>query len=224
MRSYASCFRLTRHGMIEMRKITSLEMLEQTYTTPVSERAIWKEVDYVDDLYRAFIEASPFLILSTHGARGVDCSPRGDPPGFVRVVGQNCIQIPDRRGNNRLDSMRNIIDNGQVGIIFLIPNVGETIRVSGSAEIMIDEELCNSFAVNGKPASSVLSVTVQKAYYQCQKALVRSRLWDPESRVERDSLPGAGLMAQHFSARHGQDFDGQAYDEGYSEYMRKNMY
>ncbi len=207
-----------------MQKITSLEMLQQRYASPVSERAIWKEIDHIDDLYRPFIEASPFLILSTHGERGVDCSPRGDAPGFVRVVSPNCIQIPDRKGNNRLDSMRNIIDNGQVGIIFLIPNVGETIRVSGNAEILIDAELCNSFAVNGKPASSVLSVSVQKAYYQCQKALVRSRLWDPESRIERSSLPSPGQMAQHFSTQHGQEFDGQAYDKGYSEYMQKNMY
>lgn len=207
-----------------MQKITSLAMLEQRYPTPVSERAIWKEIDHIDDLYRQFIEASPFLILSTHGEAGVDCSPRGDPPGFVRVVSPHCIQIPDRKGNNRLDSMRNIIDNGQVGIIFLIPNVGETIRVSGIAEILIDEELCKSFAINNKPASSVLSVTVQKAYYQCQKALVRSRLWDADAHVERGSLPTAGQMAQHFSAAQGQEFDGQAYDEGYSEYMRKNMY
>lgn len=207
-----------------MQKITSLEMLQEKYATPVSERAIWKEIDHINDLYRQFIEASPFLILSTYGDGGVDCSPRGDPPGFVRVASADCIQIPDRKGNNRLDSMRNILDNGQVGIIFLIPNVGETIRVSGSAEILIDAELCNSFAVNGKPASSVLSVTVQKAYYQCQKALARSRLWEPQSHVQRDKLPSAGQMAQHFSARNGQDFDAQAYDDDYSEYMRKNMY
>jgi PPOX class probable FMN-dependent enzyme len=207
-----------------MQKITSLEMLQQRYAAPVSERAIWKEIDHIDDLYRQFIEASPFLILSTHGERGVDCSPRGDSPGFVRVAGPNCIQIPDRKGNNRLDSMRNILANGEVGIIFLIPNVGETIRVSGSAEILIDDALCQSFAVNGKAASSVLSITVQKAYYQCQKALARSRLWDPGARVGRGSLPTAGQMAQHFSANHGQAFDGQAYDEEYGEYMRDTMY
>jgi len=207
-----------------MQKITSLEMLEEIYATPVSKRALWKEIDHIDDLYRQFIEASPFLILSTHGERGVDCSPRGDPPGFVRVVAPDCIQIPDRKGNNRLDSMRNILDNGQVGIIFLIPNAGETLRVSGRAEILIDAELCRSFAINGKPASSVLSITVQKAYYQCQKALVRSRLWDPESHVDRARLPSAGQMAQHFSARQGQGFDGKAYDEGLSEYIKENMY
>ncbi len=207
-----------------MENITSLEILQERYATPVSERAIQKEIDHINDLSRQLSEASPFLILSTYGDDGVDCSPRGDPPGFVRVASPDCIQIPDRKGNNRLDSMRNILDNGQVGIIFLIPNVGETIRVSGSAEILINAELCSSFAVNGKAASSVLSVTVQKAYYQCQKALVRSRLWEPQSHVQRDKLPSAGQMAQHFSARHSQDFDGQAYDDGYSEYMRKNMY
>jgi len=207
-----------------MQKITSPEMLEEIYRTPVSARALWKEIDHINDLYRQFIEAAPFLILSTHGERGVDCSPRGDPPGFVRVVSPNCIQIPDRKGNNRLDSMRNILRNGQVGILFLIPNVGETIRVSGRAEILIDEELCHSFAINGKPASSVLSVTVQKAYYQCQKALARSRLWDPEFHIKREALPSAGQMAQHFSAEHGQNFDAQAYDEGYSEHLKKTIY
>jgi len=207
-----------------MRKISSLEMLQEIYPAPVSERARWKEIDHINDLYRQFIEAAPFLILSTHGEQGVDCSPRGDPPGFVRVVSPTCIQIPDRRGNNRLDSMRNIIDNGQVGIIFLVPNVGETIRVRGSAEIVIDDALCNSFAVNGKPASSVLSVTVHKAYYQCQKALVRSRLWDSESRVQSRALPSAGQLAQHFSAEHGQELDAQAYDADYGAHINEKIY
>jgi len=108
-----------------MQKIDSIEKLEAVYSTPVGERSIWKEIDHVNELYRQFIEASPFLILATCGDNGVDCSPRGDPPGFVRVVAPDCIQIPDRRGNNRLDSMRNIIQHPQVGIIFLIPNVGK---------------------------------------------------------------------------------------------------
>jgi len=123
------------------------------------------------------IEKSPFLILATQGANGIDCSPRGDPAGFVRVVNPHCIQMPDRRGNNRLDSMRNIVDNPSVGLIFLIPNVGETIRLSGTASIIIDEALCESFSVKGKPASSVISISVNKVYFQCQKALVRSKLY-----------------------------------------------
>jgi PPOX class probable FMN-dependent enzyme len=207
-----------------MKKIDSIEMLESIYQLPPGERSIWKEIDHVNDLYKQFIEASPFLILATFGEQGVDCSPRGDPPGFVRVATPRCIQIPDRKGNNRLDSMRNIVVNPNLGIIFLIPNVGETIRVSGKAEILVDEELCESFSVNGKPASSVLSITVEKAYYQCQKALVHSKLWDPQSYIERAELPSAGQMAQYFSAEHGTEFDGQAYDVGYTDHMSKTIY
>ncbi len=207
-----------------MQKIDSIEMLEAIYSSPVGERSLWKEIDHINELYRQFIEASPFLILATYGDKGVDCSPRGDPPGFVRVVSPERILIPDRRGNNRLDSMRNIIQHSEVGIIFLIPNVGETIRISGQAEILIDEALCNSFSIKGKPASSVLSIKVHKVYYQCQKALARSRLWDAESYIERNELPSAGQMAKYFSAQHGAEFDGEAYDENYSEHMRQTIY
>jgi hypothetical protein len=207
-----------------MKKASSVDMLEQVYDAPVGERSRWKEIDHVNALYRKFIEASPFLILASYGENGVDCSPRGDPPGFVRVVSPHCIQIPDRRGNNRLDSMRNILDNPDVGVIFLIPNVGETLRVSGKAEILTDAALCASFAVNGKPASSVLSISVEKVYYQCQKALLRSQLWNQPSTDRPAGLPTAGQMAQHFSAGHGVDFDGESYDADYAEQMKNNIY
>ena len=207
-----------------MQKITSIEMLEEIYDKPVSERAVWKEIDHINELYKQFVEASPFLILATHGEHGVDCSPRGDPGGVARVVAPDRIQIPDRKGNNRLDSMRNIISNAEVGIIFLVPGVGETIRVSGEAEILIDPELCRSFTINGKPASSVLSVSVRKAYYQCQKSIARAGLWDPARYIERGKLPSAGQMAKHFSTQHGQEFDAEAYDDGYNEYLKETMY
>lgn len=207
-----------------MQKIDSIEMLETIYSGPVGERSLWKEIDHINELYQQFIEASPFLILATYGDKGVDCSPRGDPPGFVRVVAPDCIQIPDRRGNNRLDTMRNIIQHPQVGIIFLIPNVGETIRISGQAEILVDAELCNSFMIKGKPASSVLSIKVHKVYYQCQKAIARSRLWQAESYIERSELPSAGQMAQFFSAQQGTEFDADAYDENYAEHLQQTIY
>ena len=207
-----------------MNKISSIEQLETLYNRPVSQRSLWKEIDFLSDHYRQFIEASPFLILATYGDKGVDCSPRGDPPGFVRIVSQNCIQIPDRRGNNRLDSLRNIINNPKVGIIFLVPNSGETIRVRGQAEILIEPELCESFSIKGKPASSVLSVNVEKAYYQCQKAIARSRLWDSSSYIDRAKLPTAGQMGEFFSAAQGVDFDGDAYDVDYSDHMKKTIY
>jgi hypothetical protein len=207
-----------------MPKLDSLESLQQNYGGAVGERSLWKEIDHVNELYRKFIEASPFLILASCGDNGVDCSPRGDPPGFVRVVSPQCIQIPDRRGNNRLDSLRNILQNPDVGVIFLIPNVGETLRVSGKAEILTDAALCASFAVNGKPASSVLSISVEKVYYQCQKALARSQLWQQQSSERPAGLPTAGQLANHFSAGHGVEFDGDSYDAEYAEHMQKTIY
>ena len=207
-----------------MPAVSSIETLEEIYRDPVSERSQWKEIDHINDLYRKFIEASPFLVLATSGKHGIDCSPRGDPPGFVRVVSPKCIQIPDRRGNNRLDSMRNVLDNPAVGLIFLVPNAGETLRVSGTAEILTDADLCASFAVNDKPASSVLSIRVDKAYYQCQKALKRSSLWRQQSQERPADLPTAGQLAMHFSAEHGVELDGERYDEGYDEHMKNTMY
>jgi PPOX class probable FMN-dependent enzyme len=204
-------------------KITSLEQLEQVYGQPV-ERALWKEIDHINDHYRQFIEASPFLILATYGEKGVDCSPRGDPAGFVRVEDAKHLLIPDRRGNNRLDSFRNIIANPNVGLIFMVPNAGETIRVSGTAEIIIDQTLCQSFSIHSKPASAVLKVTVDKAYFQCQKALTRSKLWDASSYINRNELPTAGQMAQCFADTRGIEFDGASYDKNYPEHMKKTIY
>ena len=207
-----------------MQKIESLEKLDQIYSNPAPERSLWKEIDHINELYRQFIEASPFLILATSGEQGIDCSPRGDPPGFVRVVSPGCIQIPDRKGNNRLDSLRNILENPAVGVIFLVPGAGETLRLGGQAEILVDEELCRSFAINGKPASSVLSIRVEKVYYQCQKALVRSKLWDPHSRVEPGQLPSAGELARHFSAEQGVELDAERYDADYAEQLSERIY
>ncbi|WP_444996209.1 pyridoxamine 5'-phosphate oxidase family protein [Aliikangiella sp. IMCC44359] len=206
-----------------MSKISTLEELDALYGPPV-ERALWKEIDYINEYYQQFIEACPFLILATYGEKGIDCSSRGDPAGFVRVVNKKNLLIPDRRGNNRLDSLRNIIVNPNVGLIFIIPNVGETIRVSGTAEIITDNKLCDSFSMNNKPASSVLSISVEKAYFQCQKAIARSQLWDSSVYIDRTELPTAGQMAQHFSKEHNNEFDGEAYDKNYPEHMKNTIY
>ncbi len=206
-----------------MKKISSLEQLEQHYGKP-SERALWKEINFLSPHYIAFIEASPFALLSTQGEKGIDCSPRGDPAGFTRVVDNKHLLIPDRRGNNRLDSMRNIVVNNQVGLLFLIPGIGETIRVSGTAEILIEPELCESFSINGKAATSVLRVTVEKAYFQCQKALVRSQLWVNTTKVDRGELPSAGEMVKYFAELKSEEFDDVAYDRDYPEHMSKTIY
>lgn len=206
-----------------MNTIDAIEDLETLYGKPM-ERAVWKEIDHINHHYQQFIEAAPFLIMATHGENGVDCSPRGDPAGFVRVVNNKQLLIPDRKGNNRLDSLRNLINNHEIGILFMIPNVGETIRVSGTAEIVVDQALCESFAINGKAPLSVISVTINKAYFQCQKALARSKLWEIESHVERSTLPTAGQMAQYFSALKNIEFDGASYDKNYPEHMKKTIY
>lgn len=201
-------------------RITSLEQLEALYGAP-SQRALVKELDHISPHYRTFIEHAPFVVLATCGPEGLDCSPRGDPAGFVRVVDAHTVMIPDRRGNNRTDSLRNIVRDPRVSLLFLIPGVGETLRINGSAVIVTDQALCQSFAINGKLPRSVLVVSVQRVYFQCQKALARSRLWDPDARVERSRLPTAGQILQALS---GSDFDAANYDRGYSQYMRETIY
>jgi len=201
-------------------RITSVDELEALYEAPVP-RSLTKELDHISEHYRAFIEKSPFVVIATSGPEGLDCSPRGDAPGFVRVADERHLLIPDRRGNNRLDSLHNIVRDPRIALLFLIPGVGETLRVNGHADIVTDPELCASFTVEGKTPRSVLLVSVEKVYYQCQKALVRGRLWSQEAQVPRSDLPSAGQMLEALS---GGDFDGAAYDQGYPEHMKKTIY
>lgn len=188
--------------------ITTIEQLEALYSTPTGLPVI-KEIDYINEPYRLFIEASPFCILSTFGANGVDCTPRGDAEGLVRVVDEKTILLPDRKGNNRMDSMRNIIENAQVGLIFLVPGVGETVRVAGKAEIIVNAELNASFLMKGKPALSVLSIKVEKVYFHCARAFARAGLWRPETYPDRKSLPNARQMGKAFDEK----FNIKEYDE-----------
>lgn len=206
--------------MSSLRRIDTIEELEARYGEP-SSRALLKELDHISEHYRAFIERSPFVVVGTSGPEGLDCSPRGDPAGFVRVVDPRTVQIPDRRGNNRVDSLRNLVRDPRVSLLFLIPGVGETLRINGRAEIIIDEALCASFAVNGKAACSVVQVHAERVYFQCQKALARSRLWDPDARVERSELPSAGQILQALISEH---FDGDEYDREYPQHMTRTMY
>ncbi len=202
------------------RRITTLEQLQEIYGEPVA-RSLVKEIDYISDHYRAFIEKAPFVVLASVGPEGLDCSPRGDPAGFVRVLDEKTVMIPDRRGNNRIDSLRNLVRDPRISLLFLIPGVGETLRINGRAEIRVDPELCASFEMDGKLPRSVLAVTVERIYFQCQKALARSRLWDPEARIPRSDLPSTGTILQALSDA---GFDGKAYDAGYPEHMKKTIY
>lgn len=200
--------------------VTTVEQLEALYGLPKG-GAVTKEIDYISDHYKAFIEKAPFVVVATAGPEGLDTSPRGDPAGFVRVDGNHSVLIPDRRGNNRLDTLKNIVRDPRTSLLFLIPGVGETLRINGRAMITTDPALCESFAINGKAPKSVIRVTAERVYFQCQKALVRSRLWDPEAHVDRASLPTAGDIIEALST---DGFDGKAYDEGYPAYMKEVIY
>lgn len=205
---------------IEQHQITTLEQLKAIYGEPVGNSLV-KELGYVSDHYRAFIEASPFVVLATSGPEGLDCTPRGDPPGFVRVVDRNTLMIPDRRGNNRIDSLRNLVTDRRISLLFLIPGVGETLRVNGRAVISTDPDLCRSFAMGDKLPRSVIVVTAERVYFQCPKALVRSRLWDPSRHVARSSLPSTG---QILAAIRPGEIDAAALDRAYPERLKQTIY
>jgi len=174
--------------------ITTTEELERVYSDAPYGPALFKETDRITPQYRKLIEAAPFVVVATCGPEGLDCSPRGDPPGFVRVVDEHTIIIPDRRGNNRIDTLRNLVRDPRIALLFLIPGVGETMRINGRAEISTDPKLTESFVINGKLPRSVLVVTVERAYFQCTKAIIRSKLWDPASIVDRKTLPTPGAI------------------------------
>lgn len=203
-----------------MTRISTIAELEALYGQP-GEAALVKVTDRVIPEYAAFIAASPFVALATCGQEGLDCSPRGDLPGFVRIVDDRTLMLPDRRGNNRTDSLRNIIEDGRVGLLFLVPGSGTTLRVNGTAQISIDPDLCASFAVDGKAPRSVIVISVAQVYFQCARAIHRSRLWDPESRVDPASLPSPG---QILAATSRQRIDGEAYDAEWPERARKTMW
>ena len=163
--------------------------------------AIAKEIDYISDHYKAFIDKAPFVVVATVGPEGLDCTPRGDPPGFVRVRDKKTVLIPDRRGNNRVDSLRNLVRDPRISLLFMIPGIGNTLRINGRAEIVTEPELCASFAMQGKAPKSVLVVTAERVYFQCPKALVRSRLWAKEAQIARSELPSTGEILEALTAR-----------------------
>jgi PPOX class probable FMN-dependent enzyme len=183
--------------------------------------AIAKEIDTIHPHYRTMIEASPFVVLATSGPGGLDCSPRGDPAGFVHVLDDKTLAIPDRRGNNRADSLRNIIHDPRVALLFLIPGVGETLRVNGTAVISIDPALLERFPYRGTLPRSAIVVTADRVYFQCPKALVRSELWNPEKQISRKSLPSTGTILADITAG---KVGGEQYDRDYPDRLRTTLY
>jgi PPOX class probable FMN-dependent enzyme len=201
-------------------EITQLSQLESRFDA-VNDVSILKEIDHVDANYAAWIAASPFCILATAGPTGLDCSPRGDAPGFVHVLDPKTLLIPDRRGNNRADSLRNLIADPRMALLFLIPGQGETLRVNGRCRLNADPELCAGFAVEGRAPKLVLVVRVEAVFFQCSRAVVRSGLWDPAARPEPGSLPTPGKILADISH---QRIEGAAYDRDLPERVKKTLY
>lgn len=182
----------------------------------VGAASLQKEVPTVHPCYRALIEASPFFVLATSGPDGLDASPRGDAPGFVVVEDERTLLIPDRRGNNRIDSLRNLVADPRVALLFLIPGRAETLRVNGRASIVLDPDLLERFEVDGKRPNCVLAVEVETVFFQCGRAILRSHLWDAAPVA---GLPSPGQMLAALA-----DIDGDAYDRDLPERQRSSLY
>lgn len=201
-------------------RIATVAELEALYGEP-SEASTVKEVGCVTPHYRAYIEASPFAVLATAGPEGLDCSPRGDKPGFVRIHDERTLMLPDRRGNNRIDSLRNIVHDPRVALLFLIPGHGNTLRVNGRAHLSADPSLLASFVVEDKAPRSVMVMTVETIYFQCARALVRSELWNPARHVDPKTLPTTGQILAALS----QDrVGGETYDRDWADRAAKTMW
>lgn len=194
--------------------------LERLYGEP-SEPSIVKVADHVTPEYRAWIEASPFAVLATGGPGGIDASPRGDPPGFVTVEDEHTLLLPDRRGNNRIDTLRNVIADPRLALLFLLPGLGETLRVNGTGAVSIDPALLERFAMGDKLPRTVLVVQVAEVYFQCSRALIRAGLWDPARHVDRAALPTPG---QILSAQSRARIDAEKYDREVPERLRTTLY
>ncbi|MEM7461208.1 MAG: pyridoxamine 5'-phosphate oxidase family protein [Pseudomonadota bacterium] len=203
-----------------MEFISTVEKLREIYGSP-SKTSIVKETRHITPHYRAYIEASPVCGFATVGPEGLDCSPRGDMPGFVRVHDENTLMMPDRRGNNRVDSLVNIVRDPRVAMMFLIPGHGNCLRVNGEARIAVDDDLRDSFGVNGKAPRSVIVIRTNAVYFQCARAILRSRIWDSASHVEPSSLPSPGEILAEVSNN---DVGGQVYDDEWMGRAQKTLW
>ena len=203
-----------------MSVITSVEQLEALYEQP-GEASLVKEADRLTPLYRRLIEASPFMALATVGPDGLDCSPRGELGGVVHIEDERTLMLPDRRGNNRIDSLRNVVRDPRVGLLFLIPGSGSTLRLNGRARLSAEAALLARFAVDGRPPRTVMVIAVEQVFFQCARAIVRAELWNPEHHVDPKALPTPGqILAEMSEARVG----GEAYDREWPARARRSLW
>jgi uncharacterized protein len=200
--------------------ITDEKALDALFA-PVNENSLAKELDHIDANYRQLIEASPFAAFATFSAQGADCSPRGDPKSVVTVLDEKTLVLPERRGNNRIDSLRNIIANPHCALLFLIPGIGETLRVNGRARISADPDLLATLAIDGNVPRLAVVITVDAVYFQCSRAIVRSGLWNQDNHVDRATLPTPGKLLSDIT---GARIDGQAYDRDLPGRIAASLY
>ena len=200
--------------------VADLAMLEGLYGAP-AEASIVKVADRVTPLYRKLIEASPFVALATVGPDGLDCSPRGDPDQALYIADPKTLHMPDKRGNNRMDSLRNIVADPRVALMFVIPGSNTTLRMNGTAKISVDPALLETYAVDGKAPRSVIVFTVNELYFQCARAVMRAGLWDTAKHVDTAELPTPGELMKEMTSG---VFDGETYDRQWPGRAAKTMW
>jgi PPOX class probable FMN-dependent enzyme len=201
--------------------VTTIAELEALYTPAPAPASMVKVARRVTPDYRRLIEASPFAALATVGPEGIDCSPRGDQPGFVRIHDETTLMMPDRRGNNRIDSLRNIVRDPRCAFLFLLPGSGTTLRANGRAQLSIYPALLDSFAVDDKPPRSVIVMEVDELYFQCARAIIRSELWNPERHIPATALPTPGQMLASMTEN---QVGGDTYDQSWPERAKQTMW
>jgi len=199
--------------------IQTVAELEAIYGEP-SEASVIKVSNRLTEGYRKLIEASPVMALATCGPEGLDCSPRGDPGQVMTIKDERTLVLPDRRGNNRIDSLRNIVRDSRVGLLFLIPGSGSTLRVNGRAEISVDANLLASLAIEAKLPRSAIVITIGEIYFQCARALMRAKIWDRDAWPDVATLPTPGSLMRELK----QDFDSQSYDRDWPERAKTSMW
>ncbi len=203
-----------------MQMIETIEALEALYGVP-GDASLVKVATSLTDAYQRIIEHAPFCALATVGPEGLDCSPRGDLKGFVRTHDAKTLLLPDRRGNNRIDSLRNVVRDPRVALMFLVPGSGNALRINGRAQITADAQLLESFAVKGKNPRSVMVITIDEIYFQCARALIRSALWKIDSHVDPKTLPTPGKILASMSKG---EVGGKSYDDAWQERAEKTMW
>ena len=204
-----------------MQYIENTAELEAIYDAAPTQASTAKVADHITPAYRKLIEHSPFVALATTGPEGLDCSPRGDAGAVVRVLDEKHIAMPDRRGNNRIDSLRNIVDNPKVALLFLLPGSGTTFRINGTARLTTDQAICNSFEMEGKLPRCVIVINVDAVYFQCARAVIRAGLWDAERHIPKDKLPSAGEILDSMTAG---KIEGAKYDAEWHSRAKASMW